>query len=112
MCSFLPLRHLDPKLNIVTSTNSVTATTTAAAAKEAAAVAAATAQSTGTALWNRMRAAKDAINVAITGEERWPGMCAKSKEAPTHKMAWMFVFFSFFLSASAHKHTSFVVYDL
>lgn len=55
----------------------MTATMTAAAAKEAAAAAAATAQSTGTALWNRMRAAKDAINVAITGEERWPGMCAK-----------------------------------
>lgn len=76
--------HEDPKLNIVTSTNSVTATTTAAAAKEAAAVAAATAQSTGTALWNRMRAAKDAINVAITGEERWPDSDDSDHEGESH----------------------------
>ncbi|KAF8933035.1 hypothetical protein BGZ47_011063 [Haplosporangium gracile] len=74
----------DPKFSGATPTNSTTVTTTAAAAKEAAAAAAATAQSTGTALWNRMRAAKDAINVAITGEERWPDSDDSDYEGESH----------------------------
>ncbi|KAF9134038.1 hypothetical protein BGW39_008257 [Mortierella sp. 14UC] len=55
-----------------------------AAAKEAAAAAAATAQNTGTALWNRLRAAKDVINVAITGEERWPDSDDSDHEGESH----------------------------
>ncbi|KAF9131295.1 hypothetical protein BGX30_013146 [Mortierella sp. GBA39] len=76
--------HEDPKVNTAASTNSMTATATAAAAKEAEAAAATTAQSTGTALWNRMRAAKDAINVAITGEERWPDSDDSDHEGESH----------------------------
>ncbi|KAF9428170.1 hypothetical protein BGZ94_003211 [Podila epigama] len=30
-----------------------------------------TVQSTGTTIWNKLRAAKDIINTAVTGEERW-----------------------------------------
>ncbi|KAG0271478.1 hypothetical protein BGZ95_000705 [Linnemannia exigua] len=67
----------DPKL-------SATLINSTAAAKEAAAAAAATAQSTGTALWNRLRAAKDVINVAITGEERWPDSDDSDHEGESH----------------------------
>jgi len=35
------------------------------------------AQSTGTALWNRFRTARNVINTTILGEERWPGMCGQ-----------------------------------
>jgi hypothetical protein len=65
-----------------------------------------------------MRAAKDAINVALTGEERWPGMCAKTssengkrreakKKKFTHaqkEMAVCVLSFFFFFSTSAHIH--------
>ncbi|KAI1308014.1 hypothetical protein EDD11_004350 [Mortierella claussenii] len=44
----------------------------------------AAAQSTGTALWNRLRAAKDVINATITGEERWPESDDSDYEGESH----------------------------
>ncbi|KAF9285268.1 hypothetical protein BGZ68_003995 [Mortierella alpina] len=63
----------DPKLS-ATLLNQPTSTTTAAAV----------AQSTGTAIWNRLRAAKDVINATITGEERWPDSDDSDHEGESH----------------------------
>ncbi|KAF9957912.1 hypothetical protein BGZ72_001196 [Mortierella alpina] len=63
----------DPKLS-ATLLNQPTSTTTATAA----------AQSTGTAIWNRLRAAKDVINATITGEERWPDSDDSDHEGESH----------------------------
>ncbi|KAF9372859.1 hypothetical protein CPB97_000969, partial [Podila verticillata] len=44
------------------------------------------AQSTGTTIWNRLRAAKDIINTTITGEERWPDSDDSDHEGESHVM--------------------------
>ncbi|KAF9361716.1 hypothetical protein BGX26_000071 [Mortierella sp. AD094] len=49
-----------------------------------AATATSTAQSTGTAIWNKLRAAKDVINATITGEERWPDSDDSDYEGESH----------------------------
>ncbi|KAI7830333.1 hypothetical protein BC939DRAFT_440226 [Gamsiella multidivaricata] len=53
-------------------------------AANATATAAAAAQTTGSALWNRLRAAKDVINATITGEERWPDSDDSDHEGESH----------------------------
>ncbi|KAK3818997.1 MAG: hypothetical protein J3Q66DRAFT_339068 [Benniella sp.] len=42
------------------------------------------AQSTGTALWNRFRTARDVINTTILGEERWPDSDESDYEGESH----------------------------
>ncbi|KAF9576119.1 hypothetical protein EC968_000187 [Mortierella alpina] len=63
----------DPKLS-ATLLNQPTSSPTATTA----------AQSTGTAIWNRLRAAKDVINATITGEERWPDSDDSDYEGESH----------------------------
>ncbi|KAF9963530.1 hypothetical protein BGZ65_002550, partial [Modicella reniformis] len=46
--------------------------------------AAALAQSTGTTLWNKFRAARDVINATISGEERWPDSDDSDYEGESH----------------------------
>ncbi|KAF9920116.1 hypothetical protein FBU30_010105 [Linnemannia zychae] len=63
----------DPKLNVLINS--------AETPKEAPI---APAHGTGTALWNRLRAAKDVINATITGEERWPDSDDSDYEGESH----------------------------
>ncbi|KAF9271992.1 hypothetical protein BGZ74_005515, partial [Mortierella antarctica] len=44
----------------------------------------AAAQSTGTTIWSKLRAAKDIINTTITGEERWPDSDDSDYEGESH----------------------------
>ncbi|KAG0054053.1 hypothetical protein BGZ83_012042 [Gryganskiella cystojenkinii] len=53
-------------------------------AHNATAAAAAAQPTTGAVLWNKLKAAKDVINTAITGEERWPDSDDSDHEGESH----------------------------